>query len=442
MAILERFFARLFLLAVFAAVATAITREGKFVNCVFLMRIYFVSVCSTECLNCWDQLCQPGQLPIPECARPPNDDSECIDYSEENLNGPELADNHKLCCLKADGYVSHTVNQSIVQQLTPVFNGSSNCSKIFNEQREGNFDINNFNSIVSQQTQFVFPSIQFGCKGCITNVTFYTRSQQQTNPTIFNILLWGNYRNLTSSSGDSVFVLRQNYSVNRTDQLTFMPWNGNSGFSTTISLDNNDVCFEPGHVFGLSVPGSGAFNLEVFREKSNAKTTTVYKRDPLSCESLGRLFYPQSSSIDGNVLIAVGVREVIASSMTPVPSSSLINGVSTPHIPRPTVLSTADPTRFSQSFEPMTMSRVSGSIMLITSLIPSATIVPSSATNMEILYTALGVVGGVLIVGLSITIAVLFVVLRRQNKSNKPKETQMTDIQTPETTSKFILNPC
>ena len=334
---LKRFFARLFLLEVVAAVATSITREGKFVNCVFLICVYwhFVSVCSTECLNCWDQLCQPGQLPIPECARPPNDDSECIDYSED-LSGPELSDNHTLCCLKADGYVSHTVDQSIVQQLAPVFNGSSNCSKIFNKQREGNFDINNYNSIVSQQTQFVFPSIQFGCKGCITNVTFYTRSQQQTNPTIFNILLWGNYRNLSSSFGDSVFSLWKNYSVNVTDQLTFMPWNGNSGFSTTISIGNNDVCFEVGHVFGLSVPSSGTFNLEVFREKSNAKTTTVYKRDPLSCESLGRLFYPQSSSIDGNVLIAVGVKKVRVLSMTPMPPSSSINGVPTTHIPRPT----------------------------------------------------------------------------------------------------------
>ena len=279
--------------------------------------------CFTGCLECWDQLCRPGGGQ--PCATP-----ECIgiDYGGGNLNVSVLSSNHMLCCAEAVGYINHTVNQNIVQQLTRD-NSDNGCSKIFNEQREGNFDINNFNSIVSQQTQFVFPSIQFGCKGCITNVTFYTRSQQQTNPTIFNILLWGNYSNLTSSSGDSVFVLRQNYYVNVTDQLTFMPWNGNSGFSTTISLENNDVCFESGHVFGLSVPGSGAFNLEVFKEKSNAKTTTVYERDTLSCESLGRLFYPQNSSIDGNVLIAVGVREMSSITTTSTTQTILTNEIET-----------------------------------------------------------------------------------------------------------------
>ena len=171
----------------------------------------------------------------------------------------------------------------------------------------------------------MFPSIQFGCKGCISNVTFYTRSQQQpADFTIFNILLWEHHRNVTENS--EVFGLRQNYSVNVTEPLTFMDWNTDS-FRTTITLGNSSVCFNPGYVFGLSVSGTREFNLEVFREKSSSITTTVYSRTRQSCESLGTLFYLKPNHIGGNVLVAVGVRELesVIPSQTSISSGSQSN---------------------------------------------------------------------------------------------------------------------
>ena len=110
------------------------------------------------------------------------------DYGGVNRTGPMLAqpENYLLCCEAAGGYVD-----TVVQNLTLDISQSSSCSSSYNEQPEGNFNQNNFNNL-EQQTQYVFPSIQFGCKGCISNVTFYTRSQQQpADFTIFNILLWG-----------------------------------------------------------------------------------------------------------------------------------------------------------------------------------------------------------------------------------------------------------
>ena len=135
-------------------------------------------------------------------------------------------ENYLLCCEAAGGYVD------TVQNLTLDISQSSSCSSSYNEQPEGNFNGNDFNNL-EQQTQYVFPSIQFGCKGCISNVTFYTRSQKQpADFTIFNILLWGHHRNITENS--EVFELRQNYSVNVTEPLTFMDWNADS-YSTTIT---------------------------------------------------------------------------------------------------------------------------------------------------------------------------------------------------------------
>ena len=196
---------------------------------------------------------------------------------------------------------------TVVQNLTLDISQSSSCSSSYNEQPEGNFNQNNFNSL-EQQTQYVFSSIQFGCKGCISNVTFYTRSQQQpADFTIFNILLWGHHRNVTENS--EVFELRQNYSVNVTEPLTFMDWNTDS-YRTTITLGNSSVHFNPGYVFGLSVSGTREFNLEVFKEKSSSISgTTVYSHTRQSCESLGTLFYAKPDQIGGNVLVAVGVRE-------------------------------------------------------------------------------------------------------------------------------------
>ena len=79
--------------------------------------------------------------------------------------------------------------------------------------------------LLEQQTQYVFPSIQFGCKAVSATLpsTQEASSNQQILPSL-NILLWGHqYRNVTENS--EVFELRQNYSVimNVTEPLTFMP---------------------------------------------------------------------------------------------------------------------------------------------------------------------------------------------------------------------------
>ena len=269
----------------------------------------------TECLDCWNGLClRDGNTP--NCATTQND---CIDYGGVNRTGPMLAqpDNYLLCCEAAGGYVD-TVFQNLTQ-LTLDSTQSSSCSSSYNEQSEGNFNRDNFNTL-EQQTQYVFPSIQFGCKGCISNVTFYTRSQQQpADFTIFNILLWGHHRNFTENS--EVFELKLNRSVNVTEPLTFMDWSIDS-YRTTITLGNRSICFNPVYVFGLSVSGTREFNLEVFREKSSSVTATVYSRIRQSCESLGTLFYAKPNHNGGNVLVAVGVREESVTSVIPIQTST------------------------------------------------------------------------------------------------------------------------
>ena len=101
-----------------------------------------------------------------------------------------------------------------------------------------------------------------------------------------------------------------------------MDWNTDS-YRTTITLGNSSVCVNPGYVFGLSVSSTREFNLEVFREKSSSITTTVYSRIRQSCESLGTLFYPKPNHIGGNVLVAVGVRELESvTSVMPIQTST------------------------------------------------------------------------------------------------------------------------
>ena len=382
---------------------------------------------ATECLDCWNGLClRDGNTP--NCATTQND---CIDYGGVDRIGPMLAQpaNYLLCCEAAGGYVNTTIQN--LTQLTLDTSQSSSCSSSYNDQPEGNFNQNNFNNL-EQQTQYVFPSIQFGCKGCISNVTFYTRSQQQpADFTIFNILLWGHYRNVTENS--EVFELRQNYSVNVTEPLTFMDWNTDS-YRTTITLGNRSVCFNPGYVFGLSVSGTREFNLEVFREKPSSINTTVYSRIRQSCESLGTLFYAKPNHNGGNVLVAVGVREVSVTSVMPIQTStsSLFETSTSSAI---TSLTTTSPTLMTMSTDASMTARSNAPMAPLThSPTGSPSLEPTPSPNeMSIIYIAAGSVGGILIVSLLMAIAALFIILRRQN-SNKfalKKETEMSDLPTP-----------
>ena len=337
--------------------------------------------------------------------------------------------NYLLCCEAAGGYVNTTIQN--LTQLTLDSSQSSSCSSSYNDQPEGNFNQNNFDDL-EQQTQYVFPSIQFGCKGCISNVTFYTRSQQQpADFTIFNILLWGHHRNVTENS--EVFELRQNYSVNVTEPLTFMDWNTDS-YRTTITLGNRSVCFNPGYVFGLSVSGTREFNLEVFREKSSSISTTVYSRTRQSCESLGTLFYPKPNHIGGNVLVAVGVREETVTSVMPsqASTSSLFETSTSSAVAS---LTTTSPTLMTMSTDASMTARSNAPMAPLTNS-PTGSPSPEptpSPNEMSIIYIAAGSVGGILIVSLLMAIAALFIILRRQN-SNKfalKKETEMSDLPTP-----------
>ena len=286
-----------YILLAHATTSQQLSNEGKAIlDIVLRATVIFLAA---DCLECWNGLCLPDGN-TPNCALTDND---CIDYGGVDRTGPMLAQpgNMMLCCEAAAGYVD-TVN---LTQMTLDTASQSSCSSPYNEQPEGNFNEDNF-IILGQQRQYVFPSIQFGCKGCISNITFYTRSQQQGESTIFNILLWDHYRNQTENS--EVFELKQNYSVNMTESLTFIEWNTDS-YSTTITLGSQSVCFDSGYVFGLSVSSISEFNLAVYREKSSSTSTAVYSRTRSPCESLGTLFYPNSNHIGGNVLVAVGVRE-------------------------------------------------------------------------------------------------------------------------------------
>ena len=239
-----------------------------------------------------------GEFPA-DCAQIPNDD--CIDYGSVDRNGSALYSNKEQCCIDAEGYVNSVVAQHVPQQP------QGSCSTAYNDQDE-NIDTKNFDTLLTS-AQYVFPSIQFSCHGCISNITFYTNSsQQQTDATFFNIQFW-------SSNSSSMLLLAHNYSVNVTEPLVYIPWS-RSSHSTTISLDNKNICFDPGQVFGLSIPTLGSFNLDVFSEKPGFATTTVYRRDSQSCKSLERIFSPQSSESGGNILIALRASTVTTSTVT------------------------------------------------------------------------------------------------------------------------------
>ena len=223
-------------------------------------------------------------------------------------------ENYLLCCEAAGGYVD------TVQNLTLDISQSSSCSSSYNEQPEGNFNGNDFNNL-EQQTQYVFPSIQFGCKGCISNVTFYTRSQKQpADFTIFNILLWGHHRNITEKLRS---IWAEAKLLSECDRAINIPW---TGMQTVIALPSHLVIEAYVSIqdmfLGLSVSGTREFNLEVFREKSSSISTTVYSRIRQACESLGTLFYAKPNQIGGNVLAAVGVREESVTSVMPVQTST------------------------------------------------------------------------------------------------------------------------
>ena len=423
-----RFVLSVLLLAIAVHVATSqqLSNEGKAIlDIVLRATVIFLAA---DCLECWNGLCLPDGT-TPNCALPQND-VDCIDYGGVGLTGPMLEGNMMLCCDAAAGYVD-TVN---LTQMTLDTASQSSCSSPYNEQPEGNFDEDNFDTL-GHLRQYVFPSIQFGCKGCISNITFYTRSQQQGESTIFNILLWGHYRNVTENS--ELFELKQNYSVNMTESLTFIEWNTDS-YSTTITLGSKSVCFNPGYVFGLSVSGTREFNLEVYREKSSPTSTAVYSRTRSPCESLGTLYYPNPNHIGGNVLVAVGVREerVTASSMVPSQSTSSMpqisniltattspsNTVTTSSLTTP--MSTNTPMR--DTLQPVTHS-------------PSGSPAPTTAASqMNIIYIAAGSVGGILIVSLLMAIAALFVILRRQNSNRfSPKQTELSEFPTSVSFGKF-----
>ena len=410
------------LLLAHVSTSQQLSNEGKAILEIVMRAT--VTFLAADCLECWNGLCLPDGN-TPNCALTDND---CIDYGGVDRTGLMLArpGNMMLCCEAAAGYVD-TVN------LTQMTLDTASQSSSYNVQPEGNFNEDNFITL-GQQRQYVFPSIQFGCKGCISNITFHTRSQQQGESTIFNILLWGHYRNVTENS--EVFELKQNYSVNMIESLTFIEWNTDS-YSTTITLGSKSVSFNPGYVFGLSVSGTREFNLEVYREKSSSTSTAVYSRTRSPCESLGTLFYPNSNHIGGNVLVAVRVREENIS----------ISATSTLSV----IASLFSITATSTTSNINTMTNASS----LMSTIPSSSATLQASSNATISVT----VGFLTIFLISTTafmtiITILVVILRRKHKKSKimvqqlaaTASNQQTEMQENycygQTEYEFIINNC
>ena len=443
-----RFVLSVLLLAIAVHVTTSqqLSYKGKAIlDIVLRATVIFLAA---DCLECWNGLCLPDGN-TPSCGLTDND---CIDYGGVDRTGPMLAQsgNMMLCCEAAAGYVD-TVNLTQMTLDTP---SQSSCSSSYNEQPEGNFNVDNFDTL-GQQRQYVFPSIQFGCKGCISNITFYTRSQQQGDSTIFNILLWGYYRNVTENS--EVFELKQNYSVNMTESLTFIEWNTDS-YSTTITLGSKSVCFNPGYVFGLSVSGTRELNLEVYREKSSTMSTAVYSRTRSPCESLGTLFYPNSNHIGGNVLVAVGVREETSITISGTSTLSAIFATlfSTTNINTMTKASSLMSTMlsFNAILKASSNATISASVM---STMPSSSATLQASSDAAVTISV--VVGFLTFFFISTTvlmtiITIVVVILRRKHKKSKimaqqlagTASNQQTEMQENDshgqTEYEFIINNC
>ena len=227
--------------------------------------------------------------------------SDCTNYNNSSCDLSCLFDNRETCCSEATGYIE----QVFTQALAPPSTSSETCDSTVYNQQTPSQSLSNLEHGLSSVHQYLFPSIKFNCSGCLRNVTFYTNSPpSSTGSTIFNILLWGLYKNTSDNS--SVYVQRpdMNFSIRSTHPIQFVPWG--AGYEVTIPLHDYNICFESEYTFGISLPGRGNFMLDVFHETSSSTDITHKRMRANSCPSLRSVWYTDGPS-DGNVLIEVGV---------------------------------------------------------------------------------------------------------------------------------------
>lgn len=246
-----------------------------------------------ECLSCWDKLCEDGTYnnPLNLCSCP------CINatlYSpSDSCNSKIGSYNHapnNLCCPGAEQFIKTVIKPAI----EPVgFTNINACSTLYNPPPKQFVD-DDYEELLLDN-QYVFYDVQFTCSGCIKNITIYHKFSNNLDR-ILTVQLWKVNRNISDNS--SILLLSENQSITFT--ATSTAW-----FDFYQTVGEVELCFEPGDIFGITVPSS--FNgIDIFAEE-NTPNSQFYARERPSCNSLRNVYY--LNSIAKRPLIAIGVSE-------------------------------------------------------------------------------------------------------------------------------------
>ena len=197
-----------------------------------------------------------------------------------------------MCCPGAEQFIKTVIEPDI----EPVgFTNTSGCSTLYNPPPE-QFVVSNYGELLLDN-QYVFYDVQFTCSGCIKNISIYHKFSNNMDR-VLTVQLWKVNRNISDNS--SILLLSENQSITFTISST--SW---ADYYQTVG--EVELCFEPGDIFGVTVPSS--FNgIDIFAEK-NTPNSQFYARERPSCDSLRKVYYLNQNFIVKRPLIAIGVSE-------------------------------------------------------------------------------------------------------------------------------------
>ena len=239
----------------------------------FLYNAFFL-MCSADCFECWDTLCNPDALLSTKCS------CDCVKYAP---GGDKCTDIDKYepdtstCCMEAIQYLKTERDQS----LTPVSTISGQCSVYYNQPADENIARSTYRLLPTGRL-FLIDAIEFECEGCIQSVSLYLN--QSTNVgdfTGFTLLVWQPHT-LTQSSS-AVFVARDTMSLTFDSQ----PVMWNNIYRAESAVDRM-LCFKPGDRLGVNIPLSFSGKILV---PSNSEEGVTYMQPSSVCHELNELVF-------------------------------------------------------------------------------------------------------------------------------------------------------
>lgn len=308
--------------------STLVQRHKSPTSCVFLSPTTGENVC----LQCWYDACVPDGLQFSDSFR----DRCCTCILNEPLDETDMQQLQEARC-RTEIFSDKYINESDPGQccraartdflffyMEPDNSGNSTCleqSNVFNQSLSINESVAaNVTSVPTASMEYIIPSMTFPCSGCLSRLDLLTVGGYIVGGgnEVLMVHLWSR-REVSAGSvnGDELYERRTNFTISVEPEVN-VTGNGSQVLSFIIA-EEDEVCFQPGDVFGLSLPPTSNIPEIMVVGPRDEEPQSYIVEEPLPyCEQLHSLYEPVlEDAIDGELQIQL----LVTGELLHIPSS-------------------------------------------------------------------------------------------------------------------------